>query len=219
MRYSSRRSYAALFFCFLCCGLCAWIGCGETTPTELVSYREFGDEFLPQIVAIYEQPASASPNTCTMVYVLYALEARIPTPDDETSHVQLLTLTTGHTASGKTQWRLTLVERRVAEGERKWVQSGRLGFGNTMGFSGAHIFPAQPTWSELESFVERAELQRYIDYYYIKLDAGGDTSHRYFVRAKTYDQELRELFGRVPPFLSKLNQERFADDPKPKKKI
>jgi hypothetical protein len=215
MSWRSRRSFlASLLACCVACSSCSQ----REIKTELVNYNEFGPEFLPSVIALYEQPLSQAPNVCSMVYVLYFMEARIPTEADESHYMQALTLSEGVTAEGKPQWRFTMVQQTKVEGKIKWEQTGRPGYGSEPSFSGAQLYPAKPTLAELETFVERARLQVKVDFYYILLDACGDPSHRYVVRAKTYDQELNELYGQVPEFLRKYNQERFADDPKPESK-
>jgi hypothetical protein len=194
-------------------------GCrsGEV-KTVYVTYSEFGEEFLPQVIALYEQPEGSSPKTFQMVHVLYGMQARLPTEEDDYSFAQALCLMEGHDASGKPAWRLMVVERFFAEGVWRWKLSTRVGVDAEGGFSGAKDFPALPTWDELEKFVARAKLEQKIEIHSIKLAGAVRKSHRYYVRAKAYEEELKELYGSVPAVLSSLNQEIFGDDPPREKK-
>ena len=194
----------------------ALIGCrGDVTPVTVeVRYPEFGPEFLPSVVELFERGGEDSLQ-CQMVYVLWALESRIPSDDvGGVTMASVLCLGEGVTASGKQLFRLLHVNRGQAGNQVVWKPAFRVGINAEAAYSGVRSYEAKPTAVELDTFLKRAQLENDLKYHNLKLTNSKATSHHYYVRAKVYEQECGEVFGRTPTILRQHTQERHADDPR-----
>jgi hypothetical protein len=189
------------------------LGCGSRPTREtFVPYRELGDEFLPAAIEMFQRSDDAA-ITCDMLWVTYVLEARIPTEDDEYSAAQVLVVGRGKYADDTPVWKLMLLDRQVIAGRWEWKFSFRKNITDAEdNFSGVKVFSEQPTWEEFTTYVEKAKLPMKLQYYTTLLSARRSQSRRYYVKARPYAEELRELYGRVPPALAALAQEIYVDE-------
>jgi hypothetical protein len=191
------------------------LGCRAPEPVE-ETYKEFGEEFLPAMVELFERGGEAK--QCTLVYVLWVLEARLPYEDNAArSNYNILCLSEGVTGSGNNIHRLVHVKSGY-DGERiTWQQAFRVGVGSEPAYHGSRNYPQRPTVLELETFLSRAKLTEDIGYYNKRLQACPTKAHHFFVRAKVYPVECKDVFGSIPECFEPILQERYADDPAPPK--
>lgn len=193
------------------------LGCRETREVKLVTYSEFGPEFLPQVLERFALGGGEA-KECSMVYVIWALETKLPAPDgNRVDFKSVLCACEGKYASGKPLWRMMHLERRDENGVITWPQAGRIAVDAEGGFGGARLYPAKPTIKEIEYFIERAQLEKELEYRCQKLQYTRNNTHTYYVKAKAYPEECKELYGSIPTCLKNITRDWHADEPYPYK--